>query len=206
MSRPPPPPPPPPSPPDPHPRWGPPGPQTPRKTKPRTVLALLVLGVAAVLALVYFGVLDDGPPPKRDAGGQVTEEGSSDTEDVRKGDCFTTDDDLTKKKDADAGVSVRVVPCDQPHEGEAYAVFTLEDGPYPGKEKIVRIATEKCGSAALTAYTGDAAKLPRKMEPIYNYPQSSTWDLGERNVICFLGDPTGKSTGSVRAPGSEPGS
>ncbi|MGW0363864.1 DUF4190 domain-containing protein [Streptomyces sp. NPDC002990] len=160
---------------------------------------------AVLLILGLSGALDEGPSPTRDTSGQVTGPGSSDVHDIRKGDCFNTDDDLAEYSDKDggqAGFSVRVLPCDQPHEGEAYAVFDLEDGPYPGTDKVVSIAEEKCAGKALTDYVGEAAKLPEKLEVYYYYPQSSTWVVGDREVTCFLGDTTGASTGSVRATGS----
>ncbi|MGW2562796.1 DUF4190 domain-containing protein [Streptomyces sp. NPDC001514] len=160
---------------------------------------------ALVLILGLSGALDDGPEPKRDTSGQVTSPGSSDVQDIREGDCFNTDDDLAEYGDKDGGqasFSVRIVPCDQSHEGEAYAVFDLEDGPYPGTEKVISIAEEKCAGTPLTDYVGDAAKLPETLEVYYYHPQSAGWTLGDREVTCFLGDTSGSSTGSVRAAGS----
>ncbi|MGW1881245.1 DUF4190 domain-containing protein [Streptomyces sp. NPDC001970] len=160
---------------------------------------------ALVVILGVSGAFDDGPEPRRDTSGQVTSPGSSDVQDIREGDCFTTEDDLAEYGDADGGqaaFSVRIVPCDQPHEGEAYAVFQLEDGPYPGTEKVISIAEEKCAGTPLTDYVGEAAKLPETLEVYYYHPQSAGWTLGDREVTCFLGDTSGSSTGSVRAGGS----
>ncbi|MFD3695363.1 DUF4190 domain-containing protein [Streptomyces sp. NPDC058646] len=169
------------------------------------VAAIAINGATLVLyafALVFgfSGALDDAP--KRSSAGQVTEPGSIEVQDIRRGDCFTTDDDLTEHRDEgenQASYSVRVVPCDQPHEGEAYAVFDLEDGAYPGPEKIASIAEERCSGAALTDYVGADANL-EKLDSYYYHPRSDSWDLGDREVTCFLGDSTGTTTGSVRAP------
>ncbi|MFC5799433.1 DUF4190 domain-containing protein [Streptomyces formicae] len=160
---------------------------------------------ALVAVLGLTGALDDGPEPRRDTSGQVTSPGSSDVQDIREGDCFTTADDLAEYGDEDgaqAAFSVRIVPCDQPHEGEAYAVFDLEDGPYPGTEKVASVAEEKCAGTTLTDYVGDAAKLPETLEVYFYHPESAGWTLGDREVTCFLGDTSGSSTGSVRATGS----
>ncbi|MCJ1677642.1 DUF4190 domain-containing protein [Streptomyces sp. APSN-46.1] len=174
-------------------------------------IAAIVIHVATIafyalmLILGLSGALDDGPSPKRDTSGQVTSPGSSDVKDIRKGDCFNTDDDLAEYDEKEGGqaFSVRIVPCDQAHEGEAYAVFDVEDGPYPGAEKVVSIAEEKCAGTALTDYVGDAAKLPQTLEVFYYHPQSVSWAFGDREVTCFLGDTSGgSSTGSVRATGS----
>ncbi|GAA0288863.1 hypothetical protein GCM10010302_29010 [Streptomyces polychromogenes] len=162
-------------------------------------MTIAFYAVAIVLGL--SGAFDEGPRPQRDTQGQVTAPGSSKVEDIRKGDCFNTDDDLAKTQRGDgtqARLSVRTVPCDQPHEGEAYAVFTLDDGVFPGAEKVVRISEEKCGGTALTGYVGDAAKLPKNLEVFYYYPQASSWIQGDRTVTCFLGSSGGTSTGSAR--------
>ncbi|MGR4877952.1 DUF4190 domain-containing protein [Streptomyces sp. LARHCF249] len=171
-------------------------------------IAAIAINCAAMLlalAVGVTGVLVDGP--ERDSSGKVTESGTSEVADIRVGDCFNTDDSLKDLKDSDkeeaeAAFSVTIVPCEQAHEGEAYAVFDLEEGPYPGKEKIISIADERCGGAALNDYVGGAAKIPSNLETYYYYPRSGNWDADDRRVTCFLGHPGGTSTGSVRATGS----
>ncbi|MGW6980392.1 DUF4190 domain-containing protein [Streptomyces sp. NPDC054932] len=156
------------------------------------------------LILGFSGALDDAAPTKRDTGGQVTDPVSGDVNDIRMGDCFNTSDDLSKYHDADgskAAMSVRIVPCDQPHKGEAFAVVQLDDGSYPGTEKIVAMAEEKCSGTALSSYVGKDAKLSG-LEGYYYYPESATWLLGDRQISCFLGNPSGPTTGSARATGS----
>ncbi|MFD7631509.1 septum formation family protein [Streptomyces sp. NPDC059851] len=181
------------------------------KGKGLAVAAIVIHGVtiafyATMLVLGLSGALDDGPTPRRDTGGQVTTPGRSDVKDIRKGDCFNTEDDLAKTQESDgteARQSVRTVPCDQPHEGEVYAVFTLDGGAFPGTDKVVASAEEKCGGKALADYVGgDASKLPKTLEVFYYYPQASSWTLGDRTVTCFLGNADGTSTGSARANAS----
>ncbi|WP_326588618.1 DUF4190 domain-containing protein [Streptomyces sp. NBC_01294] len=177
------------------------------KGKGFAVAAIVIHGVTLALTAVLVvlgiaGALGDGPSPKRDTSGQVTDSGSSKVSDIRLGDCFNTDDNLAEYEDKDGGqasLSVRIVPCEQAHQGEAYSVFELEEGPYPGTEKVVSIVEEKCAGPALTTYVGKDAKLSDKLEVYYYYPQSTTWILGDREVTCFIGDASGSSTGSVRA-------
>ncbi|MEV7615485.1 DUF4190 domain-containing protein [Streptomyces sp. NPDC089799] len=174
------------------------------KGKGLAIAALVIHGLtiafyAVFLTLGLSGALDDDP--KRDTSGQITAPGASDVQDIRKGDCFNTKDDLTKVEEGDgtqARLSVQTVPCDQPHEGEAYAVFNLDNGIYPGESKVVKIAEEKCGGQALADYVGDAAKLPNNLEVFYYYPQAASWTLGDREVTCFLSNTGGTSTGSAR--------
>ncbi|MEU6863548.1 DUF4190 domain-containing protein [Streptomyces sp. NPDC046876] len=160
---------------------------------------------AIVLTLGFSGAFDDGPSPKRDTGGQVTTPGSVSLEDIRKGDCFDTGGKLAQydeKNGGQGGSSVKIVPCTQAHEGEAYAVFRLDDGAYPGKDKVVSTAEEKCAGPELTAYVGKDAKLPESLEVFYYYPQVATWIGGDREITCFIGNPAGPTTGSLRANGS----
>ncbi|OEJ35103.1 DUF4190 domain-containing protein [Streptomyces subrutilus] len=119
-----------------------------QKGRGLAIAAIVIHGVTLVLyalALVFgfSGVLDGAP--RRDVTGQVTEEGSSEVKDIRMGDCFNTDDNLAEYQDESGGdvpLTVTVVPCDQPHEGEAYAVFDLEEGPYPGREAVTKTTDE----------------------------------------------------------------
>ncbi|MFI7354423.1 DUF4190 domain-containing protein [Streptomyces avidinii] len=179
------------------------------KGKGLAVAAIVIHGVTIAFYGIFVvlglsGALDD-TPPKRDSSGEVTEPVSGGVNDVREGDCFNTTDDLKDYHDKDGGqaaLSVRIVPCDQPHKGETYAVVKLDDGAYPGTEKVTAIAEEKCAGPALTTYVGANAKLSEKLEMYYYYPQASTWIRGDREISCFIGDPTGPTTGSVRATGS----
>ncbi|MEV7557990.1 septum formation family protein [Streptomyces sp. NPDC048331] len=166
-------------------------------------LVIVFYGTFVVLGLT--GALDDDTTKKRDSGGTVTGPTSSGVTEIRKGDCFNTNDDLAQYNDEDgtqAARSVRIVPCDQPHKGEAYAVFDLDGGTYPGTEKVTAAAEEKCSGTDLASYVGDNAKSSEKLEVYYYYPQAASWLLGDREVTCFVGDPAGPTTGSVRATGS----
>ncbi|MFG2621377.1 DUF4190 domain-containing protein [Streptomyces sp. NPDC048507] len=163
---------------------------------------LTILLYGAVLVIGLNGGLHGTAEPKRDTSGQVTDSGSSKVNDIRAGDCFDTNGDLTEYQDKDgaqASPSVSVVPCAQPHEGEAYAVFDLPGGAYPGSDKVVAMAEEKCGGTLLTDYVGNDPKLAAKLDVYYYFPQAATWTLGDRKVTCFLGDSSGASTGSARA-------
>ncbi|MBT2481313.1 septum formation family protein [Streptomyces sp. ISL-94] len=154
-----------------------------------------VAALACVLSLGLFGAPAYG----------VSGPAFGDLDDIKVGDCFNSDDDLKdyQGEDGQAPLSVDIVPCDQPHQSEAFVVFDLEDGPYPGEKKIISIVDEKCGPKAVTAYVGaHAPKASKAMSAYYFYPRSVNWSMGERGVTCFLGDPNGPTTGSVRAGGS----
>ncbi|MGW6980160.1 septum formation family protein [Streptomyces sp. NPDC054932] len=160
--------------------------------------------LVVVLALGLLGAADGaGALSKRDSGGRVTGPVFGDVADIEVGDCFDTEEELkTEDVEGEAPPSVDTVPCTEPHQSEAYAVFDLQDGPYPGKEKITVIADKRCAGKEFTDYVGDEAKLPETMQIYYYYPTSEGWSSDDREVTCFLGDTSGPSTGSVRATGS----
>ncbi|MFG2294178.1 DUF4190 domain-containing protein [Streptomyces sp. NPDC048603] len=167
-------------------------------------VALVFLGLALVLG---FTVLDTSPP-QRDTSGQVTGPGTGEWTELRAGDCFNTDEDLSQPGGGDSegrteevtSWAVDIVPCDRPHEGETYAVFDLEPGPYPGSDEIKSIADAKCSDTVLSGYVGDPAKLPETLVTYHQYPTATGWDDNHK-VLCYLADRTGSSTtGSVRAP------
>ncbi|MFF1414505.1 septum formation family protein [Streptomyces sp. NPDC058289] len=178
-----------------------PSPSAPVRHRGRTGKGLSVSPIAVhtaalvcVLSLGLFGVPAYG----------VSGPASTDVDDIKVGDCFNSNDDLKdyQGEGTEAPLTVDVVPCDQPHQSEAYAVFNLEDGPYPGEKKIASIADEKCSGKALTDYVGANAKLPETVTIYDYYPQSGNWVLDDRAITCFLADTNGKSTGSFRATGS----
>ncbi|WP_406737995.1 septum formation family protein [Streptomyces sp. NBC_00853] len=201
------------------------------KGKGFAIAAIVInsLGIVSIILIVALGLTgslgDDDAPLKRDTTGPFTGPAatgpatpgpatkgpatkgpsSAGVTEIRKGDCFNTKDDLAQYGDGDgtqAARSVSIVPCTQPHKGEAYAVFKLDAGTYPGNEKVIKSAEEKCSGTALTSYVGNDPKVSEKLEVYYYYPQAASWLLGDREVTCFVGDPSGPTTGSIRASGS----
>ncbi|MCB5168824.1 septum formation family protein [Streptomyces bambusae] len=159
-----------------------------RTPRPRTAH-----GITLACALL-FGAAGAGPA----FGAAASEE----TLEVEVGDCFNSSLELKEYKTDESGrapSSVDIVPCDQPHQSEAFVTFNMPDGPYPGEKKIIAVAGERCGPAAVSGYVGADAELPDTMSVYHHHPSADTWDLGARKVVCFLGDPTGPTTGSVRA-------
>jgi hypothetical protein len=82
--------------------------------------------------------------------------------------------------------SVRVVSCEDVHELEVFATFRVTDGDfpatepgtYPGQERVVDVADAGC-SKRLRA-TGAAESFG----VIALWPSPSSWDDGDRTVVC----------------------
>ena len=150
---------------------------------------LLPIAAALVLTLVgaalYLLLRDDDPSPRAAGGsGEVT------FDDVRLGDC-------TAEIPEGVTLTVRVLPCNQPHEGEVYATFELSGDDYPGATEIERFALGGCQREAVAALPPDDETL---YDLVYLAPSEQTWKRGDRTVSCVLSDPTGQPlVGSVVA-------
>ena len=88
---------------------------------------------------------------------------------------------------------VPVVSCSARHEGEVFAVFALQDGPWPGDASVAQAADARCNEE-FAKYATSAAS---KMDIVYVTPRQDTWSL-DRTVTCIARDPAGPSTGSIR--------
>ncbi len=149
----------------------------------------LVLPIAALLTLTLVGavlylLLRDDDPAAREAGGT----GEVTFEDVGLGDC-------TAEIPEGVTLTVRVLPCSQPHEGEVYATFELSGGDYPGRSEVERFALGGCQREAVAALPPDDKTL---YDLVYLAPSEQTWERGDRTVSCILSDPTGEPlVGSV---------
>jgi hypothetical protein len=151
-----------------------------RRGRPRWLLpALAALAALTLLGAVLFLVLrDDDETPA----GTVT------FDDVQLGDC-------TGEIPEGVTLTVVVLPCDEPHEGEVYATFELSGDDYPGAEQVERFALGGCRSEAVAALPPDDETL---YDLVYLAPSQQTWENGDRTVSCVLSDPDGEPlVGSV---------
>ncbi|RIQ21878.1 DUF4190 domain-containing protein [Jiangella rhizosphaerae] len=150
--------------------------------------------VAAGLWIVLFvglGVWAVMSEPERNEAGEITEGGTVSTFDVEVGDCLNG---LRETEDETAISMLPAVPCDEPHEGEVYATFDLEDGDYPGEEAISALAGERC-DAALLSYSASAYD-DRNVGIFFLYPQEVGWPQ-DREVVCIAYAATGMLTGTL---------
>ncbi|MFM7271541.1 MAG: septum formation family protein [Actinomycetes bacterium] len=117
-------------------------------------------------------------------------EPSGEPMDVSAGECF----------DQPAGV----VPCSTPHDGEVVFVGAYPGAsgtPYPGEAQFQVWVLAQCIPAFAT-YVG----TPYEESPLalaWYDPSPETWAVGDRQVICLVGNPDGSHlTGSVQGSAS----
>jgi hypothetical protein len=154
----------------------------------------LVVPVAVgFLALSLSACSSAGTEPVRDDQGQITEANeSADVFAVTVGDC-TNDTDTTTGEVS----TVATVPCDEPHDNEAYLSGDLPDGEFPGDEAVATAADEMC-AAGFDAFVGlayDSSRLD--FYPLT--PTEGSWGAGDHEVVCFVFDSAGeKLTGTAK--------
>jgi hypothetical protein len=91
---------------------------------------------------------------------------------------------------------VPVVDCNTPHDNEVFANQDLTGSEYPGREQVQNRADAIC-LENFSSYVGIAYE-----DSIYDigslYPSEDTWNVGDREVICFAYDLSlEKITGSI---------
>jgi hypothetical protein len=119
-------------------------------------------------------------------------EGETDVFSVKVGDCInlssSTEDEIS---------SIPVVPCDEPHDQEVFDRFEIEGDTFPGDSSIEEQRIAYCEGDAFTSFVGipwaDSMYATSGLTPT-----SSSWDQGDREVLCTIGDPNGQTTGSLK--------
>jgi hypothetical protein len=76
-----------------------------------------------------------------------------------------------------------IIPCQQPHEDEAYYQYALPPGPFPGDLRLRDTAIPKC-DARLTGYVEATSAADFFDWPIT--PDQSEWAAGDRVAVCVL--------------------
>jgi hypothetical protein len=99
-----------------------------------------------------------------------------------------------------------VVSCDQAHDAEVVYVGAVDEttaGPdYPGAEWLSDAAAEQCTGAVSEFLGVPWEQSAYGMQTVY--PSEGSWAAGDRAVACWLQNPAGPTTGSLRGAGALP--
>lgn len=167
------------------------GPPPKKSRKP----VLLYVRLAVVAVMVVGGGISDlvnnAHKSHRDSSGAISKGGNLDAVSLRAGDCYE------RPTAAAAGFdSVKAIPCTQPHNAQAFYVFT-----YPGAtsaaptdDDLTTNAQPQCENAAKTKV--DQTKLPQNAQPSMLYADNSTWAQGYHDITCVYENDT-DFTGSI---------
>lgn len=150
------------------------------------------IGVVAVIGVI--GALNAA---SRDDSGAIVEAGTLNIVDVRVGDCFDLNDGL----DVEEVGEIRAIPCDEPHDFEAYHTTDLADGDYPSRA-VLDAETEAACLPSFEAYVGSDYATSELYVTSFE-PTAAGWDDGDRGILCVVSTENAATplTGSVRDSG-----
>lgn len=159
-------------------------------------LAVAALVVAALwvvivpIALVAIGIAAEDDA-ERDAEGTITETQEISIFDVQEGDCI-------RIPKGDTAYSVKAVPCDKPHEAEAYARWSLSGEEFPGDAAAARTAEAGCAQR-FEKFIGLSYEKSR-YELYFLHPTKQSWNFrDDRDVTCMVKRPGDRPiTGTLR--------
>ncbi len=148
-------------------------------------------GVYIAIALGVF-VYNAATEADRDDTGAIVDSGNVDAFQIRAGDCF---DDASSMEDEIS--SLPGVPCADPHDNEAYAVFEVSFTDYPQGDEMSELAYSACmerfESFVGTDYQSSALDI------FTMYPSPDSWKQDDREVVCAIYDMNAeKLTGSMK--------
>ena len=148
-----------------------------------------VIYIAAALGFVIYGAATDAD---RDSSGAIVGEGTVDAFHVRIGDCFDDTDAY-----ADEVSSLPGVPCSEPHDNEAYAVFDVSITDYPGEDAMVELANNSCVDR-FESFVGMDYESS-SLDVVTMFPTVESWSQNDREVVCAVYDmEANKLVGSVK--------
>lgn len=149
---------------------------------------------AYAVAALGFGIYGAMTDIDRDDSGAIVGAGTLDAFQVRLGDCFNDPDDYTEEL-----YSLPGVPCSEPHDNEAYAVFDLTMESY--SEYEIADTSESACIDRFAAYVGRDYESS-VLDVATMYPTQESWSQDDREVVCALYDMSGeKLVGSVKGSG-----
>jgi len=149
---------------------------------------------AYIIAALGFGIYGAVTDVDRDDSGAIVGQGSLDAFEVRLGDCFNDPD-----YEVDELSNLPGVPCTEPHDNEAFAVFDLTLSSYPEYD-IADISEASCVDR-FEAYVGRDYESS-SLDVVTMYPSQESWAESDREVVCAIYDMSGtKLVGTVKDRG-----
>ena len=146
-----------------------------------------------ILAALGFAIYGAATEADRDGSGAIIDAGSVDAFNVEIGDCF---DDTA----FDEVSSLPGVPCSEPHDNEAYAVFDVTLDSYPDVDTMSELANFSCVERFKDFVGRDYESS--SLDVIAMYPSPESWSQNDREVVCAVYDMEAvKLTGSVKGLG-----
>jgi hypothetical protein len=134
-----------------------------------------------VLAAIGFAAYGAATKANRDDSGAIVGQGTVDAFHVNVGDCFDDTDSMEEEVSSLPGV-----PCSDPHDNEAFAIFDVTITDYPGGDAMSELANESC-IEHFESFVG--LDYPSSSLDVFAmYPSVQSWKRKDREIICSVYD------------------
>jgi len=134
--------------------------------------------ILAAIGFVIYGAATD---VDRDSSGAIIDGGNVDAFDVQVGDCFN---DVSSYSEQIA--SLPGVPCGEPHDNEAFAVFDVRIENYTNEDAMLELAYDSC-LERFEAFVGRDYESST-LEITTLFPSAESWIQDDREVVCAVFD------------------
>ncbi len=88
-----------------------------------------------------------------------------------------------------------VIPCEEEHDQEVFAVFEVPDGDFPGGEAFQTQVETDCVGEFMTFVGMDYNESVLDIQ--WLEPTEESWAQGDRELVCTVYDPAGPVTGTL---------
>lgn len=163
--------------------------------KTRRIVALPIAAIAIALVASGCSALSaftgGAQAPVRDESGAISESNeSTDVFAIRVGDCLLDGGSQTEVTEAPT------VPCSDAHDFEAFHAENIAGDEFPGAEAVATQAEQVC----YDQFSSFAGISYEESVLGFNYyvPTEGSWDAGDREILCLIGDSQGQVTGSLK--------
>jgi len=135
--------------------------------------------IAAIAGFAIYGAVTEAD---RDGSGAIIGEGTVDAFNVRVGDCFDDSSSI-----GDEVSNLPGVPCSDPHDNEAYAVFDVTISSYPDSEDLMATLAHDSCVDRFDSFVGKDYQSS-SLDIVTLYPTPESWKQSDREVVCAVYD------------------
>ena len=139
----------------------------------------LVLAGAALSGCSLLSSFVGGPP-----------DGEVDAFALKVGDC------LNDAQISEEITSVPFVDCSEPHDSEVFARTDTTGDVFPGNDALETELANFCRGEVFTQFMG-IAYADSMYDTSGYYPSTSSWESGDRELLCTVWDPNAQVTGTL---------
>ncbi|MFP3963681.1 DUF4190 domain-containing protein [Actinomadura fulvescens] len=149
------------------------------------IVLSLLWGVIGGASYLFIKSLDKDDLAKSLASPRVTSTKPKDVRanNMRVGDCINDNSGASTATDGPVKVeSVKVVPCNAPHDGEVLATFRLAMATLPSESQMSKVASAGCQQRIGRRLSRDPARA--NLATSYYFPTTQSWASGDRMITC----------------------